>query len=80
MLTRPSDKELKALCSLRVNSDWETVRVWIEKSLAETQEALSQKADEVELRWNQGAAQILAGILDNAENAATKLKQREGKS
>ncbi len=76
MLGKPTDQQLRALRNLKMAQDWETVQDWLENSLSELRQRTDREADEVQMRWNQGAAQALASLLDNAENAVNKLKTR----
>lgn len=64
MLKRPDEKTLKALHTLKFTQDWLTVRAWIEDSLKEARAEGDNISDETLFRWNQGACQALARLLD----------------
>ncbi len=76
MLGKPDEQQLKALHALKGDPNWEKVRMLLENSLYELRQHTDRQADEVQMRWNQGACQILSDLLDCAENAANKLKSR----
>ena len=76
MLTKPNEKQLRALRNLRLSQDFEDVREWLQQALAQTRRETDREANEVQLRWNQGAAQVMADLLHYAEHASEKLRQR----
>lgn len=64
MLKRPNEKELKALHSLKHQEDWKTVRQWIADSIGMLRKESDQIADDVLLRWHQGACNALDTLLE----------------
>lgn len=78
MLRKPDQRQLKALRNLQTNEDWKVVMQWLEHSLGNIREDSDRQGDAIQLRWNQGGAQSLSDLLDNAKNAVEKLKTRFG--
>lgn len=76
MLRKPDERQLKALRNLQNNEDWRLIMQWFEDSLQDIRESSDRKSDEVQLRWNQGGAQSLSDLLENAKDPVGKLKAR----
>ena len=75
MLKNADHQVLVALASLQGNSQFETVRSWLQASLQDLHTSTATTKDEVLTRWNQGAAQAVAELLEKAENAPAALRR-----
>lgn len=77
MLNRPDEKTLKALHLLKTTDEWATVRAWISDSLTRMRKDAGRITDEVPLRWNQGACQVLDTLLEYETKTKTILEKGE---
>ena len=75
MLKKPSQQVLNALSSLEGNSQFETVRSWLEESLQDLYRDSVNTKDEVLSRWQQGAAQAVGDFLDKAKDATEVIRR-----
>lgn len=75
MLQKTDRIIISALATLKGNKEFEIVRVYLEQSLQELYRANATTKDEVILRWNQGAIQIIEQFLDMAANARETLQK-----
>lgn len=75
MLKQADTQVLSALATLQGNPQFETVKSWLRESLQDLHVTTASTKDEVLTRWNQGAAQAVAELLDKAENATTVLRK-----
>lgn len=68
---------LSALSTLSGHPDFEVVCDWLGKSLVNIRETTDTTKDEVMVRWQQGASQVLSELLmkkDEARDTLRKLK------
>jgi hypothetical protein len=75
MLSKPSPQVISALASLQGNPSFETVRGWLEESLQNLYADGARTKDEVLCRWQQGAVQAVAEILDKAKDAPEVIRR-----
>ena len=75
MLKKPDTQVLNALASLQGNSNFEAIRSWLESSLQDLYVTSSITKDEVISRWNQGAAQAVAELLEKAKEAPEVIRR-----
>ena len=75
MLKKPSQQVLNALSSLEGNSQFETVRSWLEESLQDLYRDSVNTKDEVLSRWQQGAAQAVEDLLTKASEAPEVIRR-----
>lgn len=75
MLHKTDRVIISALSTLKGNKDFEIVRVYLEQSLQDLYRANATTKDEVILRWNQGAIQVLEQLLDMARDARDTLQK-----
>ena len=75
MLKKPDTQVLNALASLQGNSSFETVRSWLESSLQDLYVTSTITKDDVLSRWNQGAAQAVAELLEKAKEAPEVIRR-----
>lgn len=76
MLERPSIRVLQALSQLEGNNDFEEVCDWLGKSLVSIRTNGDSQRDEVLMRWNQGASQVLSEFLDKKTSARETLRKK----
>lgn len=57
------------MASLEGNADFEVFAVWLEESLTELRTFSSHTKDEVVLRWQQGASQVLDDLVSKIRSA-----------
>ena len=75
MLKKPSQQVLNALSSLEGNSQFETVRSWLEESLQDLYRDSVNTKDEVLSRWQQGAAQAVGELLEKSKEAGDVIRK-----
>jgi hypothetical protein len=75
MLKKPDTQVLNALATLQGNSSFETIRSWLESSLQDLYVTSTISKEEVLSRWNQGAAQAVAELLEKAKEAPEALRR-----
>jgi len=63
MLVKPSPRVLSALASLEGDQDFIVVTGWLNASLQQLYTDSTRIQDEVLVRWNQGAAQLVEDLL-----------------
>lgn len=63
MLKQSPDRVISALSSLEGNTEFEVVMGWLEESRADLHAASLHTKDEVVLRWQQGAGQLLDDLI-----------------
>jgi len=73
MLLPPDEQVLKDLKSLENNGAHQRVLEWFTGSLEYLRELNDQERDDVSLRQNQGAAQVLKEFLDYMDEKDTHL-------
>jgi hypothetical protein len=54
---------------LEGNEDFQAVMSWLEDNLKKIREGSAYTKDEVSLRWEQGAMQVLSEFCDKAKSA-----------
>ena len=79
MLTKPDHPTVQALASLSGNNNFETVRQWLRNTLEEIDRDSCVTKDEVQLRWNQGAAQIIRDFLNRSDEALATIRKFQGR-
>jgi hypothetical protein len=75
MLSKPDNKVLAALAALEGNSNFETVRAWLEQSRQDLYVESTETRDEVLTRWKQGAAQAVNEFLTKAQQAPEVIRR-----
>lgn len=75
MLKKPSTQVLSALASLEGNTNFETVRSWLDESLQDLRTTSCYTKDEVITRWQQGAAQAVEDLLGRSKEASAILRK-----
>lgn len=75
MLAKPSHQVLAALAALQGNSNFETVRAWLEQSRQALYVESCETKDEVLSRWKQGAAQAVNELLTKAAEAPEVIRR-----
>ena len=73
MLGKTPPTIIAALSSLEGNSDFEKVCSWLEESLQTLMKDTALTADEVQMRWKQGATQALDDFLTKKKTARDTL-------
>lgn len=77
MYTPADAKILKALAALENDRDWGTILDWFREMEKELHRTYPKAKDDVEARWIQGRMQVVAAILELAENAQEKFTRHE---
>jgi len=67
--------DVTPLAQLRNNIHFEQVKTWLRESLRELEKITPQTKDEVQLRWNQGAQQVLSTFLQKANGAEETIRK-----
>jgi predicted ATP-binding protein involved in virulence len=75
MLKHPDKRVLSALAALEGNSNFETVKSWLEESLQDLYRDSTLTKDEILSRWKQGAAQAVDGFLTVSKNSQESLRK-----
>jgi hypothetical protein len=75
VLKQTNPQVLSALASLQGNASFETVRSWLQASLNDLHAENTLAKDDVVVRWNQGAAQVLTELLKKVETAPDVLRK-----
>ena len=75
MLRKPDQRTLSALASLQGDSNFETIRLWLEGSLQDLYRDSCNTKDDVLSRWQQGAAQAVDEFLTKAEEAPEVIRK-----
>lgn len=75
MLTKPPARVITALSSLEGNADFEEICKWLDVSLSDIRMITDSTRDEVQTRWNQGAAQVLSEFLNKKSTARETLQR-----
>ena len=70
---KPSRQVISALATLQGQHDFEVIRDWLQRTLDDLTEINELTKDEVQVRWNQGAAQQLRELLRIAREARSLL-------
>ncbi len=79
MLSLLQPEVINALSQLQGNIHFEIVKGWLHESLRELEKTTPITKDEVQLRWQQGAQQVLGTFLeksDGSEEAIRKIRSR----
>lgn len=76
-MIRPDEKTLKAIINVQNNSDWKTLRLWLEQCHYEILLQATTIKDDVENRWKQGEAKLLMEFLAIIDNARTDIDRIE---
>ena len=79
MLSQIEKETINALAQLRNNIHFEQVKTWLRESLRELEKITPQTKDEVQLRWNQGAAQIIRDFLNRSDEALATIRKFQGR-
>ena len=79
MLTKPDHPTVQALASLKGNQQFETVCQWLRNTLEEIDRDSCVTKDEVQLRWNQGSAQIIRDFLGRSDEAQATIRKFQGR-
>lgn len=69
MLGKIDKRTAQALISLDSSHDWKTVEEWLRAEMADIEHQLSIESDDILMRWNQGAVQVLREFLDKKTQA-----------
>jgi len=69
MLKQSPDRVISALSSLEGNTEFEVVMGWLEESRADLHAASLHTKDEVVLRWQQGAGQLLDDLIQKVRSS-----------
>lgn len=69
VLRQSPDRVVAALASLEGNADFDVVLSWLEESLDDLREMSCFTKDEIVMRWQQGACQALADLVQRAKMA-----------
>jgi hypothetical protein len=69
MLKQLPDKVLSAFAALDGQTEFQTIISWLDESLVDLNFGMSLTKDDVNLRWQQGAAQVLRELVEKARNA-----------
>lgn len=75
MLQKPNIQVLNALASLKGNSQFETIRAWMEASLQDLYRDSANTKEEVLCRWQQGAAQAVSEFLEKSRDAEEVIRK-----
>lgn len=75
MILQPDKQTINALSQLDGNIHFEQVKAWLRNTLRVLHEATPYVNDEVQLRWQQGAEQVLQQFLDKADNAQETIRK-----
>lgn len=75
MLQKPSIQVLNALASLKGNSQFETIRQWMEASLQDLYRNSVNTREDVLSRWQQGAAQAVSEFLEKSKDAEEVIRK-----
>lgn len=75
MLGKLDQRTAKALHSLKASQEWQVVKEWLDYSLTEIRQRSDRESSEIQLRWNQGACQILAELFKAQEDAKNALNK-----
>jgi len=75
VLNQINIETINALAQLQGNLHFEQVKQWLAESLRELDEITPQTKDEVQLRWNQGAQQVLSTFLQKANGAEETIRK-----
>lgn len=75
MILQPDKQTINALSQLDGNIHFEQVKAWLRNTLRVLHEATPYVNDEVQLRWQQGAEQVLQQFLDRADNAQETIRK-----
>lgn len=75
MLSHISQETISSLAQLQGNIHFEIVKSWLHESLRELEKTTPITKDEVQLRWSQGAQQVLNSILEKADGAEDTIRK-----
>jgi hypothetical protein len=75
MLNHPDKRIIQDLASLEGNTDFEVVKDWLYKSLLTLHTEGAFAKDEHQVRWNQGACQVLQELLDKSNTAREVIRK-----
>ena len=75
MLNKPNNQVLSALSALRSDTNFETVRSWLQESLQSLYSDSCHTKDETLSRWQQGAAQAVDEFLKKSDEAADVIRK-----
>jgi hypothetical protein len=75
VLTKPSNKVLSAIASLQNDQNFSVIRDWLTESLESLYVNGSTTKDDVVVRWNQGAAQVVRDLLEKCESASEVIRK-----
>lgn len=81
MINQPDDDRVwQAMHRLSIQPDWQVVRAWLEKELAEVSKRNDEEIEDVMLRQGQGGAKTLRRFfeyLDSAKDALKRIQQSQ---
>lgn len=72
MLERADDRVLQAFRRLQGDSDFQDLIAWLEASLRALDKRSRSTVDEAALRQQQGAAQVLAEIVERSQGKSVR--------
>lgn len=75
MLIQPKQDVIQALASLNNEYQFRVICDWLENTLNQIDEESATTKDEVQLRWNQGAAQVIREFLSKRNAALETLRK-----
>lgn len=75
MLSKPDRQVVAAMATLTVNPDFQKFLEYLNGSLSEIAAESASTKDEVLLRWQQGAMQILQQVITSSVNAPETLRK-----
>lgn len=76
MLSAPDERTVRALRNLRGSQDFDEFKAWLEHSLNELQTRARTTLPEPLLRQQQGAAQVIAELVDYAQGKQVRAIER----
>lgn len=75
MLTKPEQRVLSAFAALANDSDFVTIRGWLEQCRNDLYAEIASTRDDVLVRWRQGMAQAIEQLLEKADTASEVLRK-----
>lgn len=75
MLSKPDRQVVAAMATLSANPDFKKFLEYLNVSLSEIASESASTKDEVLLRWQQGAMQVLSQVITSSVNATETLRK-----
>lgn len=75
MIAQPDKRVIQALLNLDGNPDFDVIKQWLGTTLKDLHENGAYTKDEIQSRWNQGAAQLVMEFLKKADTARETIKK-----